>query len=224
MKKFARLSERKRLAVYGAGGFGREVLWLIRSCANYEPVCFIDDDTDMHGISLNGIPVMSLEQAFERFSDARVVLGIAAPKTREFLVNKAASMGFNFETVIHPRVEYSQWVEIGKGTVICAGNILTTNIRLGEQVHINLDCTIGHNVIMGNYTTLAPGVHISGWVHFGKRVFVGTGAVIINGTEQKPITIGDDAVIGAGAVVLQKVPSGETVVGVPAKPAHNKAR
>lgn len=63
---------------------------------------------------------------------------------------------------------------------------------------------------MGSYTTLATGVHVSGWVYFGKRVYVGTVAVIINGTEEKPITIGDDAVIGAGACVTKSVPQGET--------------
>jgi UDP-3-O-[3-hydroxymyristoyl] glucosamine N-acyltransferase len=92
----------------------------------------------------------------------------------------------------------------------------TTNIRLGHHVQINLDCTIGHDVVMGDFTTLAPGVHVSGWVHFGKRVYVGTGAVLINGTEDRPLTVGDDAVIGVGAVVTKSVPTGETWGGVPA--------
>jgi acetyltransferase-like isoleucine patch superfamily enzyme len=70
---------------------------------------------------------------------------------------------------------------------------------------------------MGDYTTLAPGVHVSGWAHFGKRVYVGTGAIIINGTQGEPITIGDDAIIGAGACVTKSIPIGETWVGIPAK-------
>jgi sugar O-acyltransferase (sialic acid O-acetyltransferase NeuD family) len=133
-------------------------------------------------------------------------------------MEKAADAGFDFATIIHPRVERSEWIEIGVGTVICAGNILTTNIVLGRHVQINLDCTVGHDVIMGDYTTLAPGVHVSGWVHFGQRVYVGTGAVIINGTQESPLLIGDDAIIGAGACVTKSVPPGLTVVGVPARP------
>jgi serine acetyltransferase len=89
-------------------------------------------------------------------------------------------------------------------------------------VQINLDCTVGHDVVMGDYTTLAPGVHVSGCVRFGQRAYVGTGATIINGTQDAPLIIGDDAVIGAGACVTKSVPTGLTVVGVPAKPLQRR--
>ena len=208
-----------QIAVYGAGGFAREVAWLVQSCGGqYEVACFIDDDESAHGKMLNGIPVMGLTEAKPRFPQANVVSGVGTPKTRQILMEKSAAVGFGFQTIIHPRVECSQWVEIGVGTVICAGNILTTNIVLGQHVQINLDCTIGHDVIMGDYATLAPGVHVSGCVHLGQRVYVGTGAAIINGTQLEPIVIGDDAVIGAGACVTKSVPVGVTAVGVPAKP------
>lgn len=208
---------KKKIAVYGASGFGKEVVWLIQSCDNYEAVCFIDDDISKHGALMNDVPVTGLAQARKEFPEARVVGGVGNPKTRESLMGKAANSGFDFETIIHPNVEMSGWIEVGTGTVICTGNILTTNITLGKHVQINLDCTVGHDVVMGDYTTLAPGVHVSGWVHFGKRVYVGTGAVIINGTEENPITIGDDVVIGAGACVTKAIPQGETWAGVPAK-------
>jgi sugar O-acyltransferase (sialic acid O-acetyltransferase NeuD family) len=134
------------------------------------------------------------------------------------MINKARAMGFSFETIIHPRVERSNRIKIGIGTIVCAGNILTVDISLGEHVQINLDCTIGHDVVLGDYTTLAPGVHVSGWVSLGKRVYIGTGAVILNGTKESPLIIGDDAVIGGGACVTKSVAEGVTVVGIPAKP------
>jgi acetyltransferase-like isoleucine patch superfamily enzyme len=102
--------------------------------------------------------------------------------------------------------------------VICAGTILTTNITLGDHVQINLDCTIGHDVELEEYATLAPGVHVSGCVRIGSGAYVGTGAVIINGDQEQPLTIGTGAVIGAGACVTRSVEPGTTVVGVPAKP------
>lgn len=212
----------KQIAIYGGGGFAREVAWLVQSCnqdsETYRVACFIDDNQALHGTSLHDIPVMSLQAARRRFPQAAVVGGIGSPKIRQLVMNKAATAGFAFETIVHPRVERSQWIEIGAGTVICAGNILTTDITLGRHVQINLDCTIGHNVVMGDYATLAPGVHVSGYVRIGQRVYVGTGAVIINGTQAEPVVIEDDVVIGAGACVVRSVPVGLTVVGVPAKP------
>ena len=216
----------RQIAIYGASGFGREVAWLVESISEkdkpYEVVCFIDDNERKHGVELNGINVIGFEDARRRFPEIRIVGGIGSPRTRQILMQKAQDAGFGFETIIHPRVECSRWNEIGIGTVISAGNILTTNITIGRHVQINLDCTIGHDVIMGDYTTLAPGVHVSGWVQFGKRVYVGTGAVILNGTQGEPIFIGDDAIIGGGAVVTNKVDPNTTVVGVPAKPIKKK--
>jgi sugar O-acyltransferase (sialic acid O-acetyltransferase NeuD family) len=208
-----------KIAIYGASGFGREVAWLIQRCRDERTVaCFIDDDTTKQGTLLNDILVLSLQQAAEKHPDAKVVGGIGNPQIREILMKKAAVAGYAYDTVIHPGTEMSQWIEIGPGTVICAGNILTTNIHLGSHVQINIDCTIGHDVVLGDYTTLAPGVHVSGCVHCGCRVYIGTGAVIINGTQEEPLTIGDDAIIGAGACVTKSIPPGQTWVGIPARP------
>jgi sugar O-acyltransferase (sialic acid O-acetyltransferase NeuD family) len=146
-----------------------------------------------------------------------VISGIGIPKTRQLTMEKAVSNGFDTEIIIHPRVEHSSWVKIDKGALICAGCIITTNIEIGKHVQINLDCTIGHDVIIGDYTTISPGVHISGFVHIGERVFVGTGAVFINGNEGNPLRIGNDVVIGAGACVTKSIQSGMWG-GVPASP------
>ncbi|GIW50674.1 MAG: transferase [Gemmatimonadales bacterium] len=207
----------RKVAIYGAGGFAREVAWLAED-AGMEVVCFIDDDPQRQGELLNNIPILGLQDVKEGYPDVPLVVAVGSPQIREQLVDKATKSGFSFTTMLHPRVRSSKWVEIGEGCVITAGNILTVNIRLGKHVQINLDCTVGHDVIMEDYVTLAPGVHVSGWVHFGKRVYVGTGAVIINGTAERPMVIGEDAVVGAGAVVTKPVPSGATVVGVPARP------
>ncbi len=208
--------------IYGGGGFSREVAWLLQSIEDankkYRFIGFIDDNTHLHGKLSNNYPIMSLERAYAQHPDAQIVSGIGNPKIRQHTIQKALNIGFRLATPIHPRAEMSQWIDVGAGTVICAGNILTTNIQLGKCVQINLDCTIGHDVVMGDYTTLAPGVHISGWVHMGQRVYIGTGATVINGTREKPLILEDDVVIGAGACVVKSLPSGVTAVGIPAKP------
>ena len=214
----------RQLAIYGAGGAGRELAWLAESCSDettgegYEVACFIDDQPAKHGKLINGIPVMGLTAARQRFPAALLLGGVGNPGTRQLLTERAAAAGYKFASLVHPRVEKSKWLEIGAGTVVCAGSYLMPNIVLGRHVQVSLDCTVGHDVIMRDYTTLAPGVHVSGWVHFGKRVYVGTGASIINGTEDAPLVLGDDVVVGAGACVTKSVPGGLTVVGVPARP------
>jgi sugar O-acyltransferase (sialic acid O-acetyltransferase NeuD family) len=210
------------VAIYGAGGFAREVAWLARVCGGgdrqVQVVCFVDDDPSRHGEVLNGIPVLGLQAARREYPTARIVSGIGNPAARERVMTAAAAVGFEFLTLVHPRTEMSEYVELGPGTVICAGCTLTTNVALGRHVQINLDCTIGHDVRMDDYATLAPGVHISGWVHIGRRAYLGTGACVINGTAKSPLVIGEDAVIAAAACVVRTVPPGITVWGVPARP------
>ena len=207
----------KKIAIYGAGGFGREVAWLAESCNDeYDVLCFVDDDPSGKGKTINDIPVIDFKELEQRFPGIAVVAAIGSPFTRQTVMEKVEKTGFKSESLVHPRTEMSRWIELGEGNVICAGCILTTNIKTGKQVQINLDCTIGHDVVMGDYTTLAPGVHVSGWVHFGKRVYVGTGAVLINGTEKNPLIINDDVIIGAGACVTKSISHG-TWGGVPAK-------
>jgi sugar O-acyltransferase (sialic acid O-acetyltransferase NeuD family) len=205
------------IAVYGSGGFACEVAWLAQECG-HQVVCFIDDDASKIGRNVNEIPVLSLAGAVERFPAAMIAAGIGNPSARESVTTRAVGLGLRPASLVHPRVEKSRWVTLGAGIVVCAGSILTTNIRVGDHVQINLDCTIGHDVNLGEYATLAPGVHVSGWVTLGRRAYVGTGATIINGTQEHPLVVGDDAIVGAGACVTRSVKAGVTVVGVPAKP------
>lgn len=211
-----------QLIIYGAGGFAREVAWLAEACSSadhaLDVACFVDDDPVTWDKQLNNIAVLRPADALRLHPGAHCAIAVGAPHARERIDGKIREAGLIPATVIHPRVEKSRWVEIGAGTIICAGSILTTNIVIGRQVHINLDCTIGHDVLIGDYTTLAPGVHVSGVVRIGRRVSIGTGAVFINGTNDKPLLVGDDAVIGAGACVIRDVAPSTTVGGVPAKP------
>lgn len=211
----------QQIAIYGSGGFGREAAWLIEACNDSDPrfdiVGFIDDDVTLHGSIVNGLRVFGLAEVADKFPGAEVVAALGSPRQRQGIVERAGALGFQFPSLVHPRVERSRWMEIGVGTIVFAGSILSTNVRLGNFVQVNPGCTIAHDAILDDYASLAPGVHISGFVHLGSRAYVGTGAVIINGSPAKPLTVGDDAVIGAGACVTKSVAAGVTVVGVPAR-------
>lgn len=212
----------KPCVVYGVGGFGREVAWLLHESSSagspYVPVCFVDDDPQLHGGSVVGLPIMDLATARHLYPDAGLVVAIGNPQRRCAVVQRTAAQGWAFPSVAHPTSRRSDYVAIGEGTLLCANAVLTTQIVVGEHVHLNLGCTVGHDVTIGSFCTFSPGVHVSGWVQLGQRVFVGSGAVIVNGTEKQPLIVGDDAVIGASACVTHPVPAGQTVVGVPAKP------
>ena len=199
----------KQIAIYGAGGFGRELAWLIECSSTeqneYTVACFIDDNEKIHGKVINDIPVLGLKAAKHEFPHAYVVGSVPQPKVRQTMMEKAAAEGFIYETLIAPSVQRSRSIDVGVGTIICAGCVLTTNIVIGAHVQINLNCTIGHDVILEDYVTLAPGVLVSGYVHLGKRVYVGTGATFVNGTLNDPIMVGDDVIIDAGACVTNSI-------------------
>ncbi len=191
----------RQLLIFGAGGFGREVAsWAGRAQwqgQGFEVAGFIDDNAPAE--ELNRFPVMSLAAAAARHPGASVIATVGDPKLRERLIAKALDAGLVATApLVHPNVEYDHdYVEFGEGAVVCAGSILTVNIVVEAHAQINLDCTVGHDAVIGAYSTLSPGVHISGNVTLEPYTFLGTGAVTVNGLPGKPLTI------GAGAVVEQ---------------------
>jgi sugar O-acyltransferase (sialic acid O-acetyltransferase NeuD family) len=209
------------LLIFGAGGFGREVAsWAPRASwlgRGFRVLGLVDDAAS--GAELNGNPVWSLGEAAGRFPGAHVLVTVGDPKLRERLVGKASSAGLvATPPVIHPNVEYDHdYVEFAEGVVVCAGSILTVNVSVEPHAQINLDCTVGHDAVIGAYSTLSPGVHISGNVTLAPYTFLGTGAVTVNGIPGRPLVVGEGAVVGAGAVVTKDVPDGVTVTGVPAR-------
>lgn len=205
--------------VYGSGGFGREVAWLAEQATRpARIVSFIDDAATSATPNVNGIAVRTLDDCVRDHRGAEFVVAVGDPETRARLAERAEAAGLEAGTLVHSRVAMSRFVEIGAGSVICAGTILTVNIRLARHVHINLACTVGHDVVMEDFVTLAPGVNVSGCVRIERGAYIGTGASIINGTPDAPLVIGSNAVVGAGAVVTRDVAPGVIVVGVPAKP------
>lgn len=208
----------KKIAIYGAGGFGREVLTLINDInkinPQYQVIGFFDDGiskgTDVNGLSALG-GINELNNVKEEVS---VVLAIGNPETKKSILKKITNRLVDFPTIIHPSVMIGDrnWVSIGKGCIICGGTIITTNIIIRDFVILNLSCTVGHDTVIGDYAAFMPSVNISGEVEIGECVYVGTGAKIIN-----QLKIGEGTIVGAGAVVVHDLPANCTAVGVPAK-------
>lgn len=183
-----------QLHILGAGGLSREAAWVAEDCG-FSVAGFWTDDA----------PYPIPEQ------DA-VVCGIGSPGLRKRMDFLVQENGWHEVYLIHPSVQRGPRVEIGWGAVICAGNVLSCDIKVGRSCYLNMQSTYGHDVTIGNYVHVAPGCNISGNVTIGEGVDVGTGAQILQG-----LTVGAWAQIGAGAVVTKDVPAGETWVGVPAR-------
>ncbi len=211
----------KKIAIYGAGGFAREVAWLLSTAKEYDAhdvIGYIEDGSE-HGRILNGHQVLSWQSFMayaQELEGALIAVAIGSPQGRRSVVAKCEAAGFSFPNLAHHSVQMSEYVQLGAGSIICCGSILTVNIKLDQHVHINLDCTIGHDVHIGEFTTLSPGVHISGNVHIGKDVYIGTGATVINGSSEEPLVIADGTVIGAGACITRSTEAGCLYAGVPA--------
>lgn len=208
----------KDIAIFGAGGFGREVLTLINDINKVEKLWNIVgffDDRYKKGDIINGITVLGTTQDLNTWNkEISVVVAIGNPIVRKKIINKINNQHVDYPTIIHPTVLIGDpnYVTIGKGCIICANNIITTNIKIGDFVILNLACTTGHDTIIGNYAAFMPTCNISGEVKINDCVYCGTGVKIIN-----QIEIGENSVIGAGAVVTSSQPDNCTIVGVPAK-------
>ncbi|MFN2399739.1 MAG: acetyltransferase [Gemmatimonadaceae bacterium] len=203
------------LVILGAGGFGREVAWLVEEInmqsPTFELIGFVDDSSVD---TVERYPVLGTfdDWVSRAPTNVRVVCAVGDPASRYRMARRATAAALSFATLIHPTVRSSRWVEIGPGSIVTAYNILTTNIRIGAHSLLNLDCTVGHDCVLGEFASLMPGVHISGEVTFGPGVYLGTGAVVING-----VSIGAWTTVGAGAVVSSDLPEKIVAVGVPAK-------
>jgi sugar O-acyltransferase (sialic acid O-acetyltransferase NeuD family) len=209
----------KDLAIYGAGGFGREVELLIeqinRERNTWNFLGFFDD---AEGERPNTKVIGNGKVLQDSTSEISIVIAIADPQIRSRIVSKLTNPKIHFPTLIHPKADTGAASNmIGRGSVITQGVILTTGISLGEFVIVNLGTTIGHDCVIGDCCSIMPGASISGSVHIGANTLVGTGASILQN-----IHIGSNARVGAGAVVTRDVKASDTVVGVPAKSLKRK--
>lgn len=202
------------IVIVGAGGFGREILWLLQEQnkvnKRWNIKGFIDDDKNIKNVM--GYPVVS---TIKRFADwpekIAAVCCIGNSRARRDIIKYLSSnKNIDFPSIIANGVTYSESVAIGKGCIICESVVMTVNIKLEDFVIVNLNCTIGHDTVLERFTTIYPGANISGNVNIGNSTEIGTGTTIIQG-----ISVCSDSIIGAGGVVIRNIEEPGTYVGVP---------
>jgi sugar O-acyltransferase (sialic acid O-acetyltransferase NeuD family) len=209
---------RTELLIVGAGGHARELLWLVsRLSSRYECARVAVESGWEIRSELAGVTVECLDDIEPTLAGIDYVVAIGNSGARERIAVRLDSLGARPAVLIDPSVQRPDRMQIRPGAVICAGCVLTCDIEIGRHVHINAGCLVHHDALIGDFTTLSPGVRVAGHVEIGPHAFIGIGATIINGRAGQPLRIGEGSVVAAGAVVTKDVPPGSMVAGVPAQ-------
>lgn len=205
-----------KVLIVGAGAQAKYVMDILSYYPEKEAVGIIDveGDSEIQGREINGVKILGNFDSIIPDVDkgTKTVLAYSDNKRKEELVNKLETMGFEFETIIHPEAVISKSAKVGKGVIINANATIMPFARIGDHVVIHSNVVVEHDSILEDYVNLAPGVTLAGYVKVKKGTYVHTGASVIPN-----VTIGAHSIVGAGATVIEDVPDNVTVVGTPAK-------
>lgn len=215
----------KKLLIIGAGGLGREVAQYIQDInqthETFELLGFIDTDKRKKGVIygrnlvLGGMEVC--EKLQKEYGEIYGFCAIANPTIKRRIIKEMEAYQVFSTNIIHPTAYLTPATTLGAGVLIAPNTVLTVDVQIGNHVHINPQCGVGHDTSVGDYSTLYWSVNLSGNVQIGTGVEIGSKAFVKQG-----LTVGNDAVIGAGAVVVKNISSRTTAVGVPAKVRRTK--
>jgi sugar O-acyltransferase (sialic acid O-acetyltransferase NeuD family) len=188
-------------ALIGAGGFAREIAAQMK----INDITFFVDDVYWEINNKNILPLSKFNP-----ENYEVLVAIGDPNLRSEMVKKLPTNTKYFSYIHNSAQLLGDDIDIGEGSIICAGCILTTNIKIDKHCHLNLNTTIGHDCTIGKYFTTAPGVNISGNCKIENMVYIGTNASVKQG-----IYISDSVTIGMNGAVVKNVNEPGTYVGVP---------
>lgn len=210
------------IGVVGCGGFGREVMPMLRETPNLDgrqPRLVFVDVAPTRGLSINNHPVISENDFLQMAAkDKFFNIAIASPGIRANIAERYKQTGAKPINIHSKAALFYDDITIGEGSIICSGSIITSNVKIGRFFHCNLMSYVAHDCVIGDFVTFAPKVACNGNVVIEDYAYIGTGALIREGKKTQPLRIGKGAVIGMGAVVTRDVPPGETWVGNPARP------
>ena len=207
----------KKIGIFGTSGMAREAGDI--ACAlGFQPLYIARDQAELDAWSFPADAI--LEEGVQNHPNIGFVIGIGENTVRQVIAQRFSGT-LRFINLIHPSATFGQGqrqlIEAQQGVIVCAGVRFTSSIQVGDFCIFNQNATVAHDVIIEDFVHVAPGSTISGNVHVGSRCWIGSGAIVNQGTGSTRLHIGVDTVIGSGAVVIKPCESNAVYVGVPAK-------
>lgn len=206
-----------RIGIFGTSGMAREA-GDIAHALGLTPLYIAHSQSDLRSWSFSDEVI--LEDDLTATNDISFIIGIGDNQVRQKLAHRYLGK-LRFSNLIHPSASFGykqlQAIQSQQGVVICPGVRFTNNIQVGDFTIFNQNSTIAHDVIIEDFVHIAPGCVISGNVHIGQRSWLGAGAIVNQGSNTMRLKIGNDTIIGSGAVVLNSCDDEATYVGIPAK-------
>ena len=212
-------SRPRPLVIVGAGGFARETVEAIRAvnavAPRWELLGFVDDDPDLEGVEIQGIPVLGPVAMVQELDGSSVVVCTGRPDnyfSRSQIVERLDLPLSRYATVVHPTASLAPSTSVGRGTVILAGVVTTASVHIGRHVMVMPGAVFTHDDHLANFVTVASRVCLGGGVRVCEGAYLGAGALV-----RESRTIGSWALVGMGAVVTKNIPRSEVWAGVPAR-------
>ena len=210
----------KKIAIYGAGGLGREVAGgIVRinnaTCEQWELVGYYDDGKTIGSpVSHYGSVLGGMDELNAVDEPLALAIAVGDPVTRKLIHDRITNPNIYFPNLIAPsfKVLDEQTFFIGEGNIVQDGCSATCDVVVGSFNVLNGSNVLGHDVIVGDFNVLMPGVRLSGSVHMGNCNLMGVDSVVLQG-----VKIGYNITLGAGSVLMTKPKDGMTYIGVPAK-------
>lgn len=207
----------KDIALFGAGGFGREVACLINMINKVKPtwnlIGFFDDGKPIGEDVTYGKVLGGIEELNQWKSELAVAVPVATPETLKRIIDKISNPLVYFPNLIAPDVVFfdENQTKIGKGNIITSRCLFSTNVSLGDFNLFNCAVLVGHDTSLGNCNVIMSSVNISGGIEIGDENFFGVQSVLL-----QYIKVGNNTRVGANSVVIRNTKDGNLYVGNPA--------
>jgi sugar O-acyltransferase (sialic acid O-acetyltransferase NeuD family) len=197
-----------KIVIAGAGGHGAIVADILRE----EAVGFVDDNAELHGTTILGLPVLGSIASLPKIDHDAIVVAIGDNRARREMTERLIAAGERLARAIHPFTSIAPSATIGDGAMLSAGAIILPRAVIGRGVIVNTKGSVDHDSVVGDFAHVSAGATVGANVRIGDESLVALGASVVSGYR-----VGARTIVGAGAVVVRDVPDDVTVLGVPAR-------